>query len=180
MSPSKPSQSVLSVAFQAAGLDLSALTAAGNIYTSADGSRYFARTSSDVKQITGEVESLRALARACPEVMPRMYAFEIDPKGREAAMVSQYFDLKSGSSRGDTQRELARRIAKLHTPTTGPDGDTVEKYGFHVPTHCGVTEQDNTWEEEWEVFYRDRRLGDLVRRIGDKQVDQAWKQMKDK
>jgi fructosamine-3-kinase len=43
-----------------------------------------------------------------------------------------------------------------------------------------VTEQDNTWEEDWETFYRDRRLGDLVRRIGDEQVTQAWERLQEK
>lgn len=52
------------------------------------------------------------------------------------------------------------------------------KYGFPVPTHCGATEQDNTWEESWEVFWRDRRLGNLVNRIGDKEINALWEDMK--
>lgn len=54
------------------------------------------------------------------------------------------------------------------------------KYGFPVPTHCGATEQDNTWEESWEVFWRDRRLGNLVNRIGDKEINALWEDMKRK
>jgi protein-ribulosamine 3-kinase len=66
----------------------------------------------------------------------------------------------------------------MHTrPPEGTPGYTGE-YGFAVPTHCGVTEQDNTWEDSWEVFYRDRRLGDLVKRIGDGQISKEWDRLK--
>jgi protein-ribulosamine 3-kinase len=33
-----------------------------------------------------------------------------------------------------------------------------------MPTHCGLTEQDNRWTDEWLEFYRDRRLGSLLAR----------------
>lgn len=172
---------ILIRALRAAKIDPATVTQRGNVLTADDGSTYFARTSRDIKQITGEVESLRALGRACPELVPKQFAFEVDDEAGEGAMVSQYFDLVGGSSRGDTQRELARRVAKLHTVSKdeGREGHG-GRYGFHVPTHCGVTEQDNTWEDSWEVFFRDRRLGDLVRRIGDDKLIDAWEEMKKK
>jgi fructosamine-3-kinase len=53
-------------------------------------------------------------------------------------------------------------------------------YGFGVPIFCGPTQQDNTWEASWEVFFRDRRLGDVVRRIGERGVEDLWARMKER
>lgn len=169
---------ILTKALEAARIDPATSTLRGNILTSSDGTTYFARTSQDIKQIAGEVESLRALAVSCPEVVPEVYAFEVE--GGEAAMISQYFDLKGGSTNGDTQKELARRVAKPHTQPQDTSSGTGGKYGFHFPTHCGVTEQDNTWEEEWEDFFRNRRLGNLVKRIGNSEISQEWERLKEK
>ena len=80
----------------------------------------------------------------------------------------------------------------MHTPPTIDEDDVIGhtgfmngyrytgKYGFGVPTHCGVSELDNTWEESWEVFYRDRRLGDVIGKIEDSEINQEWAKMKDK
>lgn len=46
-----------------------------------------------------------------------------------------------------------------------------------MPTHCGATQQDNTWEADWATFFRERRLGDLVRRLGDGQITAAWERL---
>jgi fructosamine-3-kinase len=54
------------------------------------------------------------------------------------------------------------------------------RYGFPVPTHCGATQLDNTWEKDWATFYRERRLGDMVRRLRDEEVDVAWEAMQGK
>jgi protein-ribulosamine 3-kinase len=167
---------ILKKALQSAGIDPTTVTVRGNVITSADGSTYFARTSRDTKQITGEIESLKALAKTGHDLVPKIYAFEVDEKREEAAMISQYFDLGGGRSIRESQQELARRVAKLHTTLEGdmPEG----RYGFRVPTHCGVTEQDNTWEDDWEVFFRDRRLGDLVKRIGDDKINNTFEELK--
>jgi protein-ribulosamine 3-kinase len=176
---------ILEKALHAAKIDPTSASLRGNVLTCADGSTYFARTSHNITQITGEVESLRALATTCPEVVPAVYAFEIDLDRKEAGMVSQYFDFSSSSirpARGDRncQRELARRVARLHTAPPAVTAGDHAVFGFHVPTHCGVTEQDNSWEDSWEVFYRDRRLGDLVGRIGDQDINRVWAEIRDK
>jgi len=130
------------------------------------------RNGCNVAQMRGEAESLKAIANIAPDLVPRVIGFEVDESGKEAGMVSRYFDLSSFRSSG-TQTELAKKVAEMHTPPAG-----VERYGFEVPTHCGMTEQDNTWEEGWMVFFRDRRLGDLVRRIDDAEITSAWEKLK--
>lgn len=161
----------------------------GNILTDGHGTRYFAKTArgaAAVAQMRGEAEGLLAMARTAPSLAPQLYALECAPgKEDECGMLSQYFDLGPG----EDQRSLARKIAQMHTPLSQLDDKTESTanqdneprgYGFHVPTHCGVTEQDNTWEQSWEVFFRDRRLGDLVRRIDDPGITQEWEELKQK
>jgi protein-ribulosamine 3-kinase len=160
--------------FQRAGYDASTLNSSLStiVVDKPSCERFFVKTGRNVAQMRGEAESLKAIANIAPDLVPRVIGFEVDESGKEAGMVSRYFDLSSFRSSG-TQTELAKKVAEMHTPPAG-----VERYGFEVPTHCGMTEQDNTWEEGWMVFFRDRRLGDLVRRIDDAEITSAWEKMK--
>lgn len=188
-------------AFEANGMAQSDLSpSTGNIVThTPSGEQYLARTASGtaLRQMRGEASGLKAMALTSQPLVPRLLAFEVSENGKEGVMVSQYFDMTSSSGGGqrvrsdeEVQRELGRRLAKMHTPPHIDEDDAIRhpafsggyrytgQYGFGVPTHCGVAELDNTWEETWEVFYRDRRLGDVVRRIGDPQVTAEWDKMK--
>ncbi|WWC65564.1 uncharacterized protein I303_108182 [Kwoniella dejecticola CBS 10117] len=152
------------------------------------GKKYFTKTQSDIKQMRGEVEGLRAMGRTTIGLglIPELLGFEVAENRKESAMVTQYFDLGSPGPSSNVQKELGEKLAKMHNPPSPEDDDTQRsngytgRYGFGVPTHCGATEQDNTWTESWEAFYRDRRLGDLVRRIGDNAISSEWEKMKDK
>jgi fructosamine-3-kinase len=133
--------------------------------------------------MVGEAAGLKAMNLTSTDLAPEIIALELSEDGREGGMITQYWDL-GGSSKSceEGHRALARKIAGMHTPPPGDaasDGYT-GKYGFEVPTHCGVTQLDNTWEESWEVFYRDRRLGDIINRIGDDQINTQWEKMKEK
>lgn len=197
---------LIAKAFESKGYNLSDLSVAGNIATHTPTSeRYLTRTAtgSGLSQMKGEAQGLTAMSLTSTKLAPRLIAVEISEDGREAAMISDYWDLGPGKSSPETQRELARKIAKMHTPphineddphyaTTQNDLNSSKsqrekagyrytgKYGFGVPTHCGVSELDNTWEESWEVFYSDRRLGDVVGKIDDSEINQEWAKMKDK
>jgi len=197
---------LIAKAFESKGYNLSDLSVAGNIVTHTPTSeRYLTRTAtgSGLSQMKGEAQGLIAMSLTSTRLAPRLIALEISEDGREAAMISDYWDLGPGKSSPETQRELARKIAKMHTPphvneddphyaTTQNSSNSSKsqrekggyrytgKYGFGVSTHCGVSELDNTWEESWEVFYRDRRLGDVVGKIDDSEINQEWAKMKDK
>ncbi|KAJ9117809.1 hypothetical protein QFC20_000089 [Naganishia adeliensis] len=136
-------------------------------------------TGKDVPQLIGEAEGLKAMGEAAPDLVPRLlgYGYDDDDQ-KQACMISQWFEMHGSWHDEMHQRELGKKLAQMHRyiPEAGHGG----RFGFPVPTHCGVTEQDNTWEEEWETFFRDRRLGDLVRRIGDRAVTQSWERMKQK
>ncbi|WVQ96383.1 hypothetical protein IAU59_003488 [Kwoniella sp. CBS 9459] len=140
---------------------------------------YFTKAQKDVAQMRGEIEGLRTMGLTAPSLVPKILGFEVADDGKESAMVTQYFKLGAAPNGRDTQVELGKKLAEMHQPppTSSSEGYT-GKYGFPVPTHCGVTEQDNTWEEDWETFFRDRRLGDMVRRIGDRDISGAWEGLK--
>lgn len=160
-------------------LSIAASTSGFIITHSTTGKQYFTKTDRNVPQMLGEVASLLAMSKTSRGLVPEVLGFEVSPDGKEATMVTQWFDLSSARG-GHTQRGLGSKLAQMHMPppegTEGYEG----KYGFPVPTHCGATEQDNTWEESWEVFWRDRRLGNLVNRIGDKEINALWEDMKRK
>lgn len=157
-----------------AGYDLSSITSSGSIVIlEPTGERFFGKTGRNVAQTRGETESLLAMGKTTPDLVPKVIGFEVDESGKEAGIVSQYFDLTSFKG-SEIHAELAREVARLHVPM----GE--RRFGFDVPTFCGATEQDNTWAEEWMILFRDRRFGDLVRRIGDKEISTAWGTIRDR
>ena len=164
--------------FEKAGIDHSALKGSGILTNPSTDESYFTKTGRDVVQMQGEVSSLRAMAiTAPPTLVPFVIGFEIE--NGQAATVCRYLDLTSGLSSA-TARELGHQLAQMHNVPPDDSCGYTGKYGFEVPTHCGKTQQDNTWEEKWSVFYRERRLGDLVRRIGDGEIIATWNKMLDK
>lgn len=138
---------------------------------------YFTKISSSLPQLRAENASLIALSATAPEgFVPRPFA--LLEEGGRGAMISQYFNL--GGSKN--QRELGLKLAQMHQkpPQDRWDGlGYTGKFGFAMPTYCGVTEQDNTWSDSWKEFFVERRLGDMVRRIGDSGVKAEWERMKE-
>jgi len=153
------------------------------------GTHYFAKTSAhaSAKQVRAEAASLAAMARTAPAgLVPRILGYR--ERDGVVALVTGY----AGGRRGD-MRLLGERLAKMHIPPPREEGEQEQEqeqedmtrpptmytgeYGFPVPTFCGATEQDNTWTVSWEDFFRDRRLGSLVERIGEGRVTAMWKKM---
>jgi protein-ribulosamine 3-kinase len=180
-------------AFESKGLILSDLKFSGNVVTHSPTSRSFlVRTAigTSIPQMRGEAAGLSAISMTSTALSPRLIALTSSEDGGEWGMISQYWDLGGSKAKSspEMQRELARKIAGMHTPLresleieNGPEGfGYTGKFGFGVPTHCGISQLDNTWEEDWEVFYRDRRLGDVVARIGDEAINAEWEKMKER
>ncbi|RHZ78126.1 hypothetical protein Glove_167g82 [Diversispora epigaea] len=100
----------------------------------------------------GEKESLEAISEAVPGFAPKPLCVGTLPNGG-AFLVTTFLQI-SGSP---VQELFARKLAQLHS-TYSPNG----KFGFSVATMCGTTEQDNTWENDWETFFRERRLKSMI------------------
>ncbi|RSH77486.1 uncharacterized protein EHS24_003463 [Apiotrichum porosum] len=175
---------LLVAAFTQGGIDASTVTLRGNIAkataslpessspssSSSSSETYYAKTAhtaTDIAHMCGEAASLRAMSlTAPPGLVPRvMHSVPVPPTGLPETIDSDH-DPASASA-GDM-------------PTAMAGLEYTGKYGFAVPTHCGANEQDNRWEESWEVFFRDRRLGHIVHLLNDKRVGTAWEEMKER
>lgn len=108
------------------------------------GKTYIAKLASgNVGQLLGEAEGLRRMGQTSPGLVPRLHAVETLDGGNKALFISDYIDL--GGKGGSAMTRLAEKMAnELHNPDK--QLKDVKGFGFPVPTHCGVTEQDNTWE----------------------------------
>lgn len=71
------------------------------------------------------------------------------------------------------QSRLAEMVAQMHL-APAPNG---QRFGFAVPTCCGATQQDNSEEDSWAEFFSKRRIGDLVERIEDPELDKLGKEV---
>lgn len=125
-----------------------------------------------------EAEGLAALAATgTPLRIPKVIA--VAPESREPGKPAESPD-PSGAPQGNprmpgllvlehlepdadgpsqrTWEELGRGLASMHR---APE----EKFGFERDNYCGLTPQENAWSADWAGFYRDRRLGALIRRL---------------
>ncbi|GAA6021540.1 hypothetical protein JCM8202_002320 [Rhodotorula sphaerocarpa] len=116
-------------------------------------------------QLVGEAESLRRTNDACPAVAPTLVDSGQDDQGRPW-MLCEWHDLTSLPS--SEQGRLAELVAQMHLAP--PPAEYASSFGFPVPTNCGETVQDNTIERSWAAFFGKRRIGDVIDRIGDKDL----------
>lgn len=143
------------------------LTQEGSSIRSSTGQRYFAKigSTSDRDQYIGEAESLKAMYLAAPGLVPKLIdcgTIDSESKERDSDVGSPYFlsEYKDiGSLNSSAARVLGKRLAtELHVYKS------TEGFGFHVPTYCGATRQDNGWFETWPECF-DALIGGLVDKL---------------
>ncbi|GBE77696.1 fructosamine kinase PKL/CAK/FruK [Sparassis latifolia] len=117
---------------------------------------------SEKDQYIGEAESLKAIDIAAPELAPRLIACGVlDEETAESEgdigkpfFLCEYRDMRSLS---DSAAEiLGKRLATEMHAYKSKKG-----FGFHVPTYCGRTRQENGWYDSWEQCY-DALIGSLL------------------
>lgn len=129
-------------------------------------------------QIQAEAESLKLINSACPGLANHLLSY--GQEGNDLFMLSAWhgelshplcFERHSDTVRKDmgrmtpqAQAELGKKLGQMHLASFSAT------FGFHVPTFCGATEQDNTPETSWKNFFSKRRVGDLIDRIGDAEL----------
>ncbi|PSS05447.1 hypothetical protein PHLCEN_2v3827 [Hermanssonia centrifuga] len=137
------------------GATLTSNTSQPNVNAST-GKSYFTKIGSanEQEQFIAEAESLKAMHLAAPGLAPKVIECSIIDEGMaehdtdigKPIFVSEYKNISSLTDA--SAKALAKRIAtELHgyKSTMG--------FGFHVPTYCGRTKQDNGWYESWEECY---------------------------
>ncbi|KAI0964055.1 hypothetical protein AcW1_000966 [Taiwanofungus camphoratus] len=123
---------------------------------------------SETDQYVGEAESLADMHVAAPGLAPRLVACGVidkDSAERDSDVgrpffLSEHRDM--GALSDAAARVLGRRLAtELHAHKS------TQGFGFHVPTYCGATRQENGWYDSWEACY-DALVGGLLSKL-DKQ-----------
>lgn len=143
------------------------LTQDGSSLRSSTGQRYFAKLgkTSDKDQYVGEAESLKAIELAAPGLAPKLIdcgvidsdTKECDSDVGRPYFLSEYRDI--GSLSPAAAKVLGKRLATELHAYKSPEG-----FGFHVPTYCGVTRQDNGWYETWPECF-DALVGGLADKL---------------
>lgn len=136
------------------------------VKSSSSGKSYFAKigSSSESEQYKGEIESLRHINLAAPNLAPRVLSEGINEEGRPFC-ISEYKYLASLTTTSATK--LATRLAsELHTYKSD------KGFGFDVPTFCGPTRLKNGWFETWEACY-DALIGDLLQGLAGRSANKA-------
>ncbi|KAF4462030.1 serine threonine kinase [Fusarium albosuccineum] len=139
------------------------------ISTTVDGkpASYFVKTGTGKEaevMFRGEHASLNAIADAVPNFCPRSHAHgALSARPGQYFLVTDFLDLGS-SAPGGSGQSIATKLARLHTtPAPIPPGYDKPVFGFHVPTCCGATEQNNSWRASWADFYADNRLRHITK-----------------
>lgn len=136
------------------------------VKSSSSGKSYFAKigSSSESEQFKGEIESLRHINLAAPNLAPRVLSEGINEEGRPYC-ISDYKHLGSLTTASATK--LATRLAtELHTYKSD------KGFGFEVPTFCGPTRLRNGWFDTWEACY-DALIGDLLQGLAARSANKA-------
>jgi fructosamine-3-kinase len=121
-----------------------------------DGScRFFVKTnrSEYADMFAAEAEGLVTIAATRTVRVPQVVCHDV-ADGR-AFLALEYLPL--GGHGGD--EALGRALAAMH-------GHGVDRFGWHRDNTIGSTPQPNTWSDDWIVFLRERRLGQMLERVG--------------
>ncbi|MPC79387.1 Fructosamine-3-kinase [Portunus trituberculatus] len=109
----------------------------------------------------GEYEGLKAIQATGTVRVPTPHLALDNPAGG-AVLVMEYLDMHGLHRKAG---QLGTQLARLHLHNTAARdtaaasrvgaGTTtcVEQFGFHINTCCGYISQDNTWADDWLVFY---------------------------
>lgn len=104
-----------------------------------------------------EAESLNELKTASGGklLVPEVFASkEVDET--PGFLVLEY--LEPGYSSSDDDKMLGEGLAIIHKLAS-------DKFGFYNNNYCGATLQDNSWKKNWAEFFRDNRIGFLLKLI---------------
>lgn len=104
-----------------------------------------------------EAESLRELKKAAGNqlVIPEVLGAKMVDSS-PGFLIQEYLPPRFSIAKDEEQ--LGRGLAFIHQYKN-------EKFGFFSDNYCGATHQKNAWTENWALFYRDVRLGFLLKLI---------------
>ena len=96
----------------------------------------------------GEYESMRALEKFAPELVPHPIAW-----GTYAKDMNTHFFLSDFRVMDNEVPEMEALCFKLTEMHKKSHSASIKKFGFHVTTHNGTLPQHNDWKDSWEDFF---------------------------
>ncbi|XP_045602973.1 ketosamine-3-kinase isoform X2 [Procambarus clarkii] len=164
----------------------------GEVYKTDTGKVFLKRNSKSKarEMFDGEYESLKAIIATGTVKAPVPHVVVDNPAGG-AVLVMEYVDMHNLNRHAAT---LGKQLAKLHLHNieaektsqtessrvglSKEDGPVyVSQFGFPVTTCCGFLEQDNTWCDDWVVFYTrklQQQLSMIENEYGDREARELW------
>lgn len=134
------------------GLSQWTVTARLNVrFPDGSSNRYFLKTAKGEvgrRLMEGEFHAISALHAADNFIAPAAHSWgkRIVPGTDTYFFLLQYIDM---SDRFPDPNQLCRRLARLHRTSISPTG----KFGFHINTCQGKTQQAVGWESSWAVLF---------------------------
>eukprot|EP00794_Sanderia_malayensis_P014105 gene14105-15579_t len=141
----------------------------------------------------GEFESLKAIKRTNTILVPSPMKLLDYESNKECVMIIEHVDMRSLSK---YQAKLGEQLARLHLHNESllaikeekekrigkaEHLTTVDEFGFHVATCCGMIPQDNTWNKSWVEFYTQQKLQvqiNLVQqKCQDRELEECWSEL---
>ncbi|CAH1800412.1 unnamed protein product [Owenia fusiformis] len=160
-----------------------------------DTGRIFAKHNSKSearRMFDGEYASLEAIDKTETIRAPKPIKVIDQPSGG-AVLVAEYVDIKSLSKYAS---QLGEQLAQMHlyndevgkrlslqesSVHKDESLEYVSRFGFPVTTCCGYLPQDNTWQDDWVVFFTRQKLQqqlDLIEKeYGDREARELWPQL---
>lgn len=143
------------------------LTQSGSIIVTSTGKQYIAKIGGheDADRYDGLYQSLLILETAVPGLAPKSSGcglIEREDKELDSDLMKPYSLCEYKETiplDSETAKALAKRLAtELHTYKS------LGSFGFHVPTYCGPTRQENKWCKPWQKCF-DALIRDLAEQL---------------
>lgn len=166
----------------------------GEVFKTDKGQIFLKRNSKSKarEMFDGEFESLKAIVATGTVKAPTPHLVVDNPAGG-AVLVMEYLDMhglnrQSGALGEQLARMHLHNIKKLEKFDEshvggGEESKPVTQFGFSVPTCCGYLPQDNTWNDDWVVFYT-RKLQEQLTMIekdySDREARELWSKLQRK
>lgn len=159
----------------------------GEVYRTDTGKVFLKKNSKERarEMFDGEYESLKAIQATGTVRVPTPHLVLDNPAGG-AVLVMEYLDMHSLNRKSG---QLGTQLARLHLHnraardaaegggSVGSSASYVEQFGFPINTCCGYISQDNTWTDDWLVFYSrklDSQLSLIQKEYGDREARELW------
>lgn len=108
------------------------------------------------RMFTAEAYGLQLLAATRTVRVPRVLAVHDPEPGQPAFILQEWLEPDRSASRNQGMARLGEQLARMHQAQLS--GFPANRFGLDQDNYLGSAPQPNGWENDWTVFFRERRL----------------------